>query len=100
MLELGIGPLGTADMRVQRFNDSTLGNSDYRKQGRGWSANQPLTLGKPVLFTTSLYVPSDWASNVPDTNTGVCSMDGTITTCARVIDFSVELGLEVQGKTQ
>lgn len=95
VLELGLGKQGQPDARVTAFNNASLSDSIYNKQGRRYSFNQDIPAGVGITVTANVFIPGQWIDAAP--NTSAC-FDGA--GCGRAAWFEVELGLSDSGFIQ
>ena len=87
VLELGLGASGQPANRVASFNNASLANATFNKQGRRYSIDQYIPAGTGMTVTASVYIPSSWIDSAP--GSPGCP-DGPA--CARSAWFEVEIG--------
>ena len=89
VLAVGVNATGQASARVAAFNDTSLSQEQYNKQGRRYSLNQKLTVNVPLSISTSIYIPGQWIDNAPGASGCTASPSAA---CSRVALIEIELG--------
>lgn len=89
-----MGPSGQPSARVAKFNNASLSDAYYNKQGRRYDITQQLDLENAFTLTASIYVPAAWVDAAPGKPGCEADIDG----CARVSMIEVELGESTGGR--
>ncbi len=86
---MGVNANGQPVARATAFNNASLSNEQYNKQGRRYNVNQQLALWVPLSISTSIYIPGQWVDNAP--GKAGCT-ESTAAACSRVALIEIELG--------
>lgn len=86
---MNVNASGQPSARVSAFNDTSLSDEQYNKQGRRYNLNQKLQVGVPLSISTSIYIPGQWIDNAP--GQPGCT-ESTAAACSRVALIEIELG--------
>jgi hypothetical protein len=89
VLAVSVNSSGQPSARAIAFNDSSLSEAKYNKQGRRYNVNQKLVPWTPISVSTSIYIPAQWVDNAPG-KPGCTAGDPAA--CSRVALIEIELG--------
>jgi hypothetical protein len=89
VLAVSVNASGQPSERATAFNDSSLSDELYNKQGRRYNVNQKLVNWVALSVTTSIYIPGQWIDNAP--GQPGCT-ESNAAACSRVALIEIELG--------